>query len=130
MSGTVAPRRDALLELGTRLAICALLHGAVWVDFAAVRTAVQVTDSSLSKHSRTLEEAGYLDVRKGAAGRRARTWFRLTPAGRRALEGHLAWLEYLQGTVPAPVGQQQPGRARRGDRDQPGPALPPLWDGT
>jgi DNA-binding PadR family transcriptional regulator len=43
----------------------------------------------LSKQSRVLEDAGYVEVRKGAAGRRPRTWFRLTAAGRHAVQGHL-----------------------------------------
>jgi DNA-binding PadR family transcriptional regulator len=43
-----------------------------------------------------LEDAGYLEVRKSAVGRRPRTWFRLTAAGRQAVEGHLAWLAQLE----------------------------------
>jgi hypothetical protein len=46
-----------------------------------------------------LEDAGYLEVRKGAVGRRPRTWFRLTAAGRQAVEGHLAWLAQLEEAV-------------------------------
>jgi DNA-binding PadR family transcriptional regulator len=52
-----------------------------------------VSDSVLSKQSRILEDAGYLAVRKGAIGRRPRTWFRLTDEGRTAFTEHLAWLQ-------------------------------------
>jgi DNA-binding PadR family transcriptional regulator len=48
-----------------------------------------------------LEDAGYVEVRKGAVGRRPRTWFRLTAEGRQALEGHLAWLAQLEEAVSA-----------------------------
>jgi DNA-binding PadR family transcriptional regulator len=48
-----------------------------------------------------LEDAGYVQVRKGAVGRRPRTWFRLTPEGRQAVEGHLAWLAQLEEAVSA-----------------------------
>jgi DNA-binding MarR family transcriptional regulator len=58
-----------------------------------------VSDSALSKHSRTLEDAGYLEVRKGSVGRRPRTWFQLTPAGRDAIRGHLDWLSSLRGAL-------------------------------
>ena len=75
----VTGRRDPLLDSGTRLAMCALLQGATWVEFATTREILEVADSSVSKNARTLEDAGYLEVRKGAVGRRARTWFRLTP---------------------------------------------------
>jgi DNA-binding PadR family transcriptional regulator len=57
-----------------------------------------------------LEDAGYLQVRTGAVGRRPRTWFRLTAQGRQALEDHLAWLAQLEETVSASTrdGQQAP----------------------
>ena len=87
-------RLDPVIHPVTRLSICGLLAaGADWVEFAVVRDSVGVSDSVLSKHSRALEEAGYLEVRKGAIGRRPRTWFRLTPEGRSAFAAHLAWLQ-------------------------------------
>ncbi|MGH3448024.1 MAG: transcriptional regulator, partial [Nocardioidaceae bacterium] len=76
--------------------------GADWVEFAALREAAEISDSVLSKQSRVLEEAGYLQVRKGAVGRRPHTWFRLTPRGRRAFQAHIAWLQQAaQAQVPA-----------------------------
>ena len=69
------------------LSICGLLAaGADWVEFAALRHAAGISDSVLSKQSRVLEDAGYVEVRKGAVGRRPRTWFRLTAEGRQAVE--------------------------------------------
>jgi len=63
-----------LVHPPTRLSICALLAaGADWVEFATVRDAVGVSDSVLSKQTRTLQEAGYVEIRKGAVGRRPRT---------------------------------------------------------
>ena len=83
-----------------RLSICALLAaGADWVEFRVVRDVAGVSDSVLSKHSRALEDAGYLEVRKGAVGRRPRTWFRLTPAGASAFADHLAALQDLAHTA-------------------------------
>jgi DNA-binding MarR family transcriptional regulator len=92
---TAALGREPLFETGPRLALCALLQSAEWVDFGTARDMLGASDSAVSKHSRTLEEAGFLEVRKGSVGRRARTWFRLTPAGRTALVAHLAWLTAL-----------------------------------
>lgn len=92
---------DVILHPITRLSICGLLAaGADWVEFAALRDAAEISDSTLSKHSRVLENAGYLHVRKGAVGRRPRTWFRLTPAGQRALQGHIAWLQRAARGLP------------------------------
>lgn len=91
---TSRPAPDPVIHPITRLSLCGLLAaGADWVEFAALREAAQVSDSVLSKQSRVLEEAGYLEVRKGAVGRRPRTWFRLTPTGRRAFDAHVAWLQ-------------------------------------
>lgn len=97
--GPDAPGRQPVLETGPRLAMCALLQGADWIDFATVRTLLEVSDSMVSKHSRTLEEAGLVEVRKGAVGRRPKTWFRLTPTGRAVLASHLAWLTQLGSAV-------------------------------
>ena len=91
---------DPTIHPPRRLAICAVLAAAGdWVEFAAVREAVEVSDSVLSKQSRALEEAGYLQVRKGAVGRRPRTWFRLTATGRRAFSAHLEALRELASTA-------------------------------
>lgn len=95
---------DPVIHPPKRLALCAVLAAAGdWVEFAAVREAVEVSDSALSKHSRALEEAGYLQVRKGAVGRRPRTWFRLTAGGRRAFAAHMEALQELAAiAAPAP----------------------------
>ena len=80
----------------------------------------------LSKQSRVLEDAGYVQVRKGAVGRWPRTWFRLTAAGRQAVQGHLAWLAQLEEAVSASTRDAQQARPLPGDRGQPRRALPPL----
>jgi len=93
---------DPLIHPITRLSICGLLAaGADWVEFAALRDAAGISDSVLSKQSVVLEDAGYVEVRKGAVGRRPRTWFRITAEGRQALEGHLAWLAQMEEAVSA-----------------------------
>lgn len=90
------PALNPVIHPPTRLSICALLAaGADWVAFATVRDSVGVSDSVLSKQARILEEADYVEVRKGAAGRRPRTWLRLTPHGREAFTGHVAALQKL-----------------------------------
>src|SRR5262249_54062172 len=98
--GRVTARPDPFIHPITRLSICGLLAaGADWVEFAALRDAAGISDSVLSKQSVVLEDAGYVEVRKGAVGRRPRTWFRLTAKGRQALEDHLAWLAQLEEAV-------------------------------
>jgi DNA-binding MarR family transcriptional regulator len=123
----VTAKPDPLIHPITRLSICGLLAaGANWVEFAALRDAAGISDSVLSKQSRVLEDAGYVEVRKGAVGRRPRTWFRLTPQGREALAGHLAWLAQLEEAVSAAPRVVRETSPLPGDRDQPRRALPPL----
>lgn len=104
-----AARLDPVIHPITRLSICGLLaSGADWVEFAALRDAAGISDSVLSKQSRLLEDAGYVEVRKGAIGRRPRTWFRLTLNGREAFQAHVAWLQQAarvgsDDTAPSPV---------------------------
>jgi DNA-binding MarR family transcriptional regulator len=121
----VTAKPDPLIHPITRLSICGLLAGADWVEFAALRDAAGISDSVLSKQSRVLEDAGYVEVRKGAVGRRPRTWFRLTAAGRQAVQGHLAWLAQLEEAVSARAVDAPQARPVP-DRDQPRRALPPL----
>ena len=122
---------DPLIHPITRLSICGLLAaGADWVEFAALRDAAGISDSVLSKQSRVLEDAGYVEVRKGAVGRRPRTWFRLTAEGRQAVQGHLAWLAQLEETFSASTPDPQQAGALSGNRDQGRRVPPPLLDST
>ena len=135
---TAQAKLDPLIHPITRLSICGLLAaGADWVEFAALRDAVGISDSALSKQTRVLEDAGYVEVRKGAVGRRPRTWFRLTAPGRQAVQGHLAWLAELEeavaasGQAVAASGRDMPQASPvPGDRDQPRRVLPPLLGST
>jgi len=77
-------------------------------------------------HDRSRREAGYLEVRKGAVGRRPRTWFRLTAQGRRALEDHLAWLAQLEEAVSTGAREMEQAEPPPDDLDQPRRELPPL----
>jgi DNA-binding MarR family transcriptional regulator len=128
---TAEPKPVPLIHPITRLSICGLLAaGADWVEFAALRDAAGISDSVLSKQSRVLEDAGYVEVRKGAIGRRPRTWFRLTPEGHRAVQGHLAWLAQLEEAISASARDAQQANPRPGDRDRPRRELPPLLGST
>jgi DNA-binding HxlR family transcriptional regulator len=122
-NGKPAVTLDPVIHPITRLSICGLLaSGADWVEFAALRAAAGISDSVLSKQSRLLEDAGYVEVRKGAVGRRPRTWFRLTPNGREAFQAHVACLqqaarvhpEDAAGDTPAPAPSAVHATSERG----------------
>lgn len=92
---SAAPQPDPVIVTTTRLSIVALLAAAEEMEFAAVRDAVELSDSALSKQASALEAAGYVKVRKGYVGKRPRTWLGLTPLGRRQFGLHVAALNAI-----------------------------------
>ncbi|SDY16393.1 transcriptional regulator [Modestobacter sp. DSM 44400] len=93
----VRPHFDPVVHAPPRLQICGLLVAVDTMDFAAVRDAVGVSDSVLSKHVKQLEEAGYVKVRKATITSRVRTSLALTKAGRAAFAAHVAELRRITG---------------------------------
>jgi DNA-binding MarR family transcriptional regulator len=90
-----AARFDELIHAPTRLAITSLLAAAEWAEFKFIRDSVELSDSALSKQLTSLEEAGYVQIKKGFVGKRPRTWAKLTRSGRAAFEGHVAALQEI-----------------------------------
>lgn len=87
----------ALLASAVRLSIVAALAGVEKAEFAYVRDLVEITDSALSKQVSRLEEAGWVTVEKGQAGRRPRTWLHLTGEGLALYRRHVAALTAIAG---------------------------------
>jgi DNA-binding transcriptional ArsR family regulator len=90
-----APGFDELIHAPTRLSIVSLLAASEWADFKFIRDSLGLSDSALSKQLTTLEEAGYVEIRKGFVGKRPRTSARLTRVGRAAFELHVAALQEM-----------------------------------
>jgi len=88
-------RFDELIHAPTRLSIVSLLAASEWADFRFIRDRLELSDSALSKQLTTLEEAGYVEIRKGFVGKRPRTSARLTRVGRAAFELHVAALQEM-----------------------------------
>jgi DNA-binding MarR family transcriptional regulator len=86
---------DPVIHGVNRLQICALLSPVREAEFAVLRDELGVSDSVLSKHIRQLEEAGYVELRKGKMNGRQHTWAKLTRLGRRAFKRHTAELMRL-----------------------------------
>src|SRR6202000_3155201 len=68
-----------------RLGILTITAEAQRAELGYLRDALGLTAGNLSKHLTVLEEAGMIQVEKGYAGRRARTWVRINRPGRGAL---------------------------------------------
>lgn len=90
-----AAELDRLIHERTRLGIVSALAVNASLTFNELKPLLRVTDGNLSVHARKLEEAGYILCIKSFAGRLPKTQYRLTPAGRRALEKYLNHMEAL-----------------------------------
>lgn len=96
---------DPLFEHRARLAACALLAEHGEISFARFKQWLEMTDGNLGAQLRKLEDAGYVLLRRDFVARKPVTWYRLSEAGRKALDGHLQHLQQLiarvQGNRPA-----------------------------
>ncbi len=86
---------DELIHTPVRLSVMAALAATDKTDFRFLRDTIEVSDSLLSKHVLTLEQAGYVLVEKTFEGKRARTWLSLTRTGRKAFRDYVAALKQL-----------------------------------
>ncbi len=92
---SLAPDLDKVIHERVRLAIVSALAVNQALSFNELKSLLTITDGNLSVHARKLEDAGYIDCQKSFAGRVPKTEYRLTAAGRRALERYLAHMEAL-----------------------------------
>jgi len=86
---------DRLIHERMRLAMVSALAVNESLTFNELKGLLETTDGNLSVHARRLEEAGYVDCTKSFEGRVPRTEYRLTKAGREALERYLSHMEAL-----------------------------------
>lgn len=86
---------DEVVHQRVRLGILTIAHEARRVEFGYLRTQLDLTSGNLSKHLSVLEEAGLIEIEKGYAGRRGRTWITLTAAGNAALAEEIERLKLL-----------------------------------
>ena len=92
---TSTPQLDRLIHERLRLGILSALSVNESLTFNELKKLLDTTDGNLSVHARRLEEAGYVTCTKAFVDRVPQTGYRLTPAGRRALERYLDHMEAL-----------------------------------
>ena len=86
---------DRLIHERLRLGIVSALAANEALTFNELKKLLKTTDGNLSVHARKLEDAHYVTCTKSFEGRLPRTEYRLTAAGRRALERYLDHMEAL-----------------------------------
>ena len=97
--GNSLPDLDRLIHERMRLGIVSSLAANESLTFNELKKLLKTTDGNLSVHARKLEEASYVSCTKSFEGRMPKTEYRLTDAGRRALEKYLNHMEALIHTM-------------------------------
>ncbi|MBI2681297.1 MAG: transcriptional regulator [Candidatus Solibacter usitatus] len=92
---TAPVKLDRLIHERLRLGILSALVANETLTFNELKKLLKTTDGNLSVHARKLEDAHYVVCSKSFEGRLPRTEYRLTVAGRRALERYLDHMEAL-----------------------------------
>lgn len=92
---SLAPELDRLIHERLRLGIVSALAANESLTFNDLKSLMNTTDGNLSVHARKLEDAGYVACTKSFDGRVPKTEYKLTAAGRRALESYLNHMETL-----------------------------------
>jgi DNA-binding HxlR family transcriptional regulator len=90
-----ATELDRLIHERMRLGIVSALAVNESLTFNDLKRLMQTTDGNLSVHARKLEDAAYVSCTKTFEGRVPKTEYRITAAGRRALERYLDHMEAL-----------------------------------
>lgn len=91
----MAQSLDKVIHERIRLGIVSALAVNDRLSFNELKQLLNTTDGNVSVHARKLEDAGYLSCHKSFEGRVPKTEYKLTAAGRRALERYLSHMETL-----------------------------------
>jgi DNA-binding MarR family transcriptional regulator len=90
---------DRTVHEPARLMILMVLYTVKSANFTFLINATELSDGNLSSHLSKLEQAGYVKVDKGYAGKKPRTLLSLTAAGRKAVEDYRSMMEQALGKL-------------------------------
>ena len=92
---TVSSELDKVIHERMRLGIISALAANEVLSFTDLKNLLNTTDGNISVHARKLEDAGYLECLKSFNGRVPLTEYKITNAGREALNSYLNHMEAL-----------------------------------
>jgi DNA-binding MarR family transcriptional regulator len=94
-AGQVSNDLDKVIHERMRLGIISALAANDKLSFGELKNLLETSDGNLSVHARKLEDAGYVTMKKSFADRTPLTEYKITAAGRKALERYLDHMEAL-----------------------------------
>ncbi len=86
---------DTAVHGPIRLGALTALHLDGSLDFTTLKKLLNVTDGALGTHLLKLEQTGYIVCKKSFVGRRPKSTYRITAAGRKALTKYLEQMQTL-----------------------------------
>jgi DNA-binding PadR family transcriptional regulator len=93
------PELNPVIHGKLRLALLSLLAGVEEAEFTWLRAKTGSTDGNLGAQLMKLEESGYVAVEKKFVQRKPQTIYRMTEAGREALQEYIQALKQLLGAA-------------------------------
>lgn len=93
-------RIDEVIHGRLRLGIMAYLASVQTADFTEIKRRLGAADGNLSVQLRKLEDAGYVDIKKGFVGRKPLTRIQITQDGRKAFVAYLEAMGRLMNAFP------------------------------
>ncbi|MFL5741732.1 MAG: winged helix-turn-helix domain-containing protein [Flavisolibacter sp.] len=86
---------NKIFDNRVRLGVMSMLVVNEEVNFNDLKQMLELTDGNLATHMQTLEESGYIKVRKGFVGKKTNTTYSITKAGEKAFKDHIEGLEKM-----------------------------------
>lgn len=88
---------SSLIHEPNRLRICGVLLAIDEIEFRALAEQMALSDSALSKHLKSLEQANFITQHKRNYLGRPRTWISMNETGRAAFLTHIKALKAIAG---------------------------------
>ena len=91
----IISKLNKAFESRIRLGIMSVLVVNDWVSFITLKELLETTDGNLASHLKTLEDKKLIEMKKQFIGRKPRTSYQATEAGRKLFKRHIEALESL-----------------------------------
>ena len=86
---------NKIFDSRIRLGIMSALMVNQEVNFNDLKDLIELTDGNLASHLKSLEDNGFIKVKKGYIGRKTNTTYMATKVGERSFKAHLEALEKM-----------------------------------
>jgi DNA-binding MarR family transcriptional regulator len=90
---------NKLFDSRVRLGIMSALRVNDSVSFNDLKELLQITDGNLASHTKALEEANIIKIKKSFVGKKTNTNYSITKTGEKLFNQHIQALEIMIGRI-------------------------------